>query len=109
MLTHISNFKYLIYLILGENSFLYLQYMAAEQITRRYTTDLKAVATIDEGLPGKLLWTLHLRTQAFLRTCSEMDGGVFDTSTLDWERDLTSIAQGLGGALLGMIPPFLRQ
>ena len=71
-------------------------------------TDLKAVATIDMGLPGKLLWMLHLQTQAFLRTCSEINGDTFDTSILDWDRELTSIAQGLGGTSLGTIPPFLR-
>ena len=93
---------------MGENSILCLQYMVAEKITRRYITDLKAVAKIDAGLPGKLLWMLHLRTQAFLRTCSEVNGDTFDTSILDWDREITSIAQGLGGTSIGTVPPFLR-
>lgn len=46
---------------------------------RRNTTYLKADTTVGEAITGKLILTLHLRFQDFLRTFSETHGNVFDT------------------------------
>ena len=107
--TQLTNFKYLIYLIFGSESILYIQCAAAEKIVRRYMVDLRSMSSRDTLLPAKILWRMHLRVQGFLRACSEAGQDAVETTMLDWETELRLIGQGLGGGDSGILPPCLTK
>ena len=107
--TQLNNFKYLIYLIFGSESILYIQCALVERIVKRYVVDLRSMSTRDTLLPAKLLWRMHLRIQGFLRACSEAGQDTVETAMLDWESELKMIGQGLGGGDSGILPPCLKR
>ena len=109
LIHHISNFNFLITLIFGEKSLLSVQYAAAVQTISAYSVDLMSLAMSDSSLPGKILWFLHLRTQAFLKSCSEaIDEAGIHPEALEWEARIMEVGQGMGGIVDSAGPAFLR-
>lgn len=71
---------------------------------------LESYSLVLDCLPAKILYYLHSRTQAFLRSYAEAP--VFGDAKfyfIDWEEDLTELSQGHGRIFNMATSPFILQ
>ena len=86
-----------------------MQYGNAIDTITEYSVDLMSLTEMDVSLPGKILWFLHLRTQTFLKSCSEaIDEANICVRSLEWEQQLRETGQGTGRLVDSLGPRFLR-
>ena len=110
LLHHLKNYKFLITLICGESSLLGEQYRHAIEIIEEYSVDLASMARSDRDLPGKMLWFIHLKTQAYLRSCSEAaSAGDIRGQTLNWGEVLQATGQGTSNLIFSSGPAFFKR
>ena len=110
LIHHCRNFKILINIIMGEDCLLSTQYGTAVDTITEYSVDLMSLTEMDGFLPGKILWFLHLRTQTFLKSCSEaIDEAGISSRALEWEEQLRETGQGTGSLVDSLGPRFLRE
>ena len=102
--------NFLINLIFGDKPLLSLQYTVAFQTISEHSVDLMSLEMTDPALPGKIMWFLHLRTQAYLKSCSEaIDKSGISLHALEWEATLRELGQGMGSLIDSAGPLFLRK
>ena len=66
-----KKFNFIITLTFGETNLLSTQYRMVAEIVEEFGVNLASMTGVKIMLQGKILWFLHLRTQAFLRSCSD--------------------------------------
>ena len=85
-LQHIKNFTVLLELMLGKTALLCLQCAEAVDIIEESAADVRTLQTTHRFLAAKILWILHLKTQSFLKSCSEAEiSNDVDASLLEWD------------------------
>ena len=97
MIHHIDNFKFLVALILGEDSTARVQVEATASILSLGWLQLQMIMQLVSKLPAKILYSIYSKFQAFLQSC--MEATIYKDikfQYLLWDEDLINLIQRHG-------------
>jgi len=105
LLHYIENFEFIVALTLSDSSHATSQVSAAANILNSGRLQLQMMMSSVPNLLVKILYFIHIKFQAFLRSCAKASTYKdIKFNCLDWNEDLVNLIQG-HGQILSMIGP----